>query len=136
MIACLSRFKASSTSSSRIKLKAALTYDVFLPFGRKTVPGSANTPRSNAFFRMTLSESPSPWPRPTFNLNLRGDTLRAHPCFNLMDKCLPVKHPSFRRLPFRETREMGLHATFKPVPFFLVELGHIGDMFLKAIISP
>ena len=55
----LSLLKASFTSSSDNKLKDALTYAVFLPSGRKTVPGRANTPFSNALFRTKSRESPS-----------------------------------------------------------------------------
>jgi len=55
----LRRRKASLTSSSGVRLNAARTYAVFLPLGRKTVPGRARTPLSNAFVLIITSESPS-----------------------------------------------------------------------------
>jgi hypothetical protein len=58
-ITSFNRLTASSTSVSLSRLNDALTYAVFLPFGKKTVPGRASTPFSRAFLRMMLSESPS-----------------------------------------------------------------------------
>lgn len=63
-------FTASSTSSSLSKLKLARTYAVLPPRGKNTVPGSASTPRSYAFVRMTLSESPSSPSSASSSLNL------------------------------------------------------------------
>jgi len=101
-IACLSRFIASSTRSSLSKLNAALTYNVFLPLGRKTVPGSANTPRSSAFVRMMVSESSSPcaFGLLEFNLNLQRPHDRPLCQPSLLTGPFgdsPKKHPSFWR---------------------------------------
>ena len=54
-----SLLKASFTSSSDSKLNDARTYAVFLPSGKNTAPGKANTPFSNALFRIKSKESPS-----------------------------------------------------------------------------
>ncbi len=80
-MASRSLLTASSASSSPTTLKDARTYAVFLPFGRKTVPGSAMTPLSNAFVRITLSESPSSCSdTPRRNLNLQtNENLTSNP---------------------------------------------------------
>ena len=57
-ITSLNLLNASSTSASLTKLKLARTYAVFLPLGKKTVPGNANTPLSRALVRIMASESP------------------------------------------------------------------------------
>jgi len=72
-MAILNLFNPSYTSSSQLKLKAARTYAVLLPFGKNTLPGSARTPFSNAVVRMADSESllalrSSPLDRSSLNL--------------------------------------------------------------------
>jgi len=58
-IVALSLLNPSSISSSDNRLNEALTYALFLPSGKNTVPGNANTPFSNALFRTKFKESPS-----------------------------------------------------------------------------
>lgn len=67
-----SRRRASSTSCSPSWLNDARTYADVRLFGKKTVPGSASTPRSSAFVRMTSFESPSAPSSPVSSLNLCG----------------------------------------------------------------
>lgn len=55
----LNLLNASLTSASESRLNEALTYPVFWPFGRKTVPGKASTPFSKALVRIIVSESPT-----------------------------------------------------------------------------
>lgn len=88
---------ASFTSSSPVKLKAALTYAVFLPFGKNAVPGRARTPRSSAFVRIILSESPAPSCslRSSLNLLIKKAWIRhVRPKERLI--AVPEEHPSLR----------------------------------------
>ena len=140
-IACLSRFTASSTRSSLNKLNEALTYDVFLPLGRKTVPGSANTPRSSAFVRMMVSESPSScvFGLLEFNLNLQRPHDRPLCQPSLLTGPFgdsPEKHPCFGRCPYCKTREMGSHRTFENISLHPIESGHVVCMFLESVVAP
>ena len=129
---------ASSTSASSRRLNEARTYGVLPPPGRKTVPGSARTPFSRAFPRMTCSESSSSPPTPgSLSRSLNLETVSVYgPDIQRSEPNGPEKHACLRCVPLCKPIKVLLHVLLEDVALRLVELGHGERVCLEPIVSP